>query len=64
MNAVQNRELTMSPDKTPRCETCPMRKRAEEKPKSILAVLWRFHTKICPGWKSYQRWLEQQAKAT
>jgi hypothetical protein len=52
----------MSPTKTPRCESCPMRKRAEKKPRSILAFLWRLHTKICPGWISYQRWLKEQAQ--
>ncbi len=44
------------------CETCAMRRRAEEKPKSFAAWLWRLHTKICPGWKAYQRHLAQQGQ--
>ncbi len=52
----------MTSSEAPRCESCAMRKRAEEKPRSFLAVLWRLHTKICPGWKSYQRWLKEQAQ--
>ena len=51
----------MSPDDTPRCEHCPVRKKAEAKPRSILGFLWRLHTRICPGWKSYQRWLKETA---
>ena len=35
------------------CANCPMRERAEKKPKSLLARLWRWHTTWCPGWKSY-----------
>ncbi len=37
------------------CETCPFRRKAEEKPGSLLGILWRLHTKICPGWRAYQR---------
>ena len=36
------------------CENCGLRKRAEEKPDSLLAKLWRWHTGWCPGWKAYQ----------
>ena len=42
------------------CEDCGLRKRAEAKPKSLVGRLWRWHTKICPGWKAYQRHLVQQ----
>jgi hypothetical protein len=44
-----------------RCEQCGFRRRAEARPKSLLAWLWRWHTGWCPGWKSYQRWLQEQA---
>lgn len=44
----------------PRCATCPMRLKAEEKPKSFLARFWRWHTTWCPGWKAYQEYLEIQ----
>jgi hypothetical protein len=27
------------------CETCPMRKEAEENPKSFMVLLWRWHTR-------------------
>ena len=47
------------------CATCGMRKRAEANPKSLIARFWRWHTKWCPGWKSYQRALaaEQDAES-
>ncbi|MGE5454578.1 MAG: hypothetical protein ACM3O9_05205 [Methylocystaceae bacterium] len=38
-----------------RCETCSMRLYAEKNPQTFKAKLWRWHTKICPGWKQYQR---------
>jgi len=30
-----------------------MRLRAEEKPKSLMARFWKWHTNWCPGWKAY-----------
>ena len=42
------------------CATCPMRQRAQEKPKSLMARLWRWHTKWCPGWKAYVEELASQ----
>jgi hypothetical protein len=53
---------TSSAEKTFGCETCSMRKKAEEKPKSFMARLWRWHTRWCPGWKEYQAHLAEQAK--
>ena len=51
-------------DDRPGCETCAMRRRAEEKPNSLWARLWRWHTTWCPGWKKYQRWLAEQGQAS
>ncbi len=53
-------ETAAAQDDVPRCEECPFRAKAEARPKSFLAFLWRLHTKICPGWKKYQRWLAAQ----
>lgn len=41
------------------CENCAFRQRAEKKPNSILARLWRWHTTWCPGWKAYQESLQK-----
>jgi hypothetical protein len=49
-------------EKTYPCETCPMRKKAEANPKTLMARLWRWHTGWCPGWKSYQAHLAAQPK--
>ena len=42
-----------------RCATCGLRTRAEKNPSSLLSRLWRWHTKWCPGWKSYQKELAE-----
>jgi len=44
----------------PRCENCALRKKAEAKPKSLMGRLWFWHTKWCPGWKAYQKYLAEQ----
>ena len=41
------------------CPNCGLRAKAEERPTSILARLWRWHTKWCPGWKAYQESLAE-----
>lgn len=48
-----------APEEYP-CATCGMRKKAEAKPKSFIGWFWRMHTKICPGWKAYQKALAAQ----
>ena len=42
------------------CHTCGLRGRAERKPDSIVARLWRWHTGWCPGWKAYVQELESK----
>ena len=42
------------------CETCALRAKAEENPKSLIARFWRWHTKWCPGWKAYVKELESK----
>ena len=41
------------------CANCPLRKRAEEKPKAVMSRLWRWHITWCPGWKAYQNALAE-----
>ncbi|MBN1120080.1 MAG: hypothetical protein JXJ17_03290 [Anaerolineae bacterium] len=42
------------------CADCPLRKKAEEKPKSLMGRFWYWHIKWCPGWKAYQEHLASQ----
>ena len=35
------------------CSHCPLRKRHDERPTSLLGRIWRWHINFCPGWKSY-----------
>ena len=44
----------------PRCASCPIRQKAEQKPKSLLGRFWRWHTTWCPGWAVYQKYLALQ----
>lgn len=41
------------------CENCFLRSYAERKPDSLISRLWRWHTTWCPGWRSYQKQLQQ-----
>ena len=50
----------MNTSKKYACEDCPIRKRAEQKPNSLLAKLWRWHITWGPGWKAYQTALAQR----
>ena len=50
----------MSETDVPRCQDCPMRAKAEGKPKSFVGRLWFWHIKWCPGWKGYQEYLAKQ----
>lgn len=43
-----------TPEKS-NCEDCAIRRKAEERPRSLVGWLWRIHTHICPGWNAYQR---------
>ena len=58
MNTKTNTES----EKTIACETCPMRKKAEDNPKSLMSRIWRWHTGWCPGWKAYQSHLAEQVR--
>lgn len=44
------------------CETCPMRSKYDENPKSLLGRLWRWHTRWCPGWKKYLETLSESER--
>jgi hypothetical protein len=46
--------------KTYACATCELRRKAEASPKTVMARIWKFHTKFCPGWKAYQAHLASE----
>ncbi len=46
-----------------RCAECPLRKKAEARPRSLMGRFWHWHTKFCPGWKLYQEYLADSAAA-
>jgi hypothetical protein len=50
-------EKTEQVQEEPKCADCPLRNKAEAKPKSLLGRFWKWHTSWCPGWKAYQEYL-------
>ncbi|HNR57883.1 MAG: hypothetical protein PHN90_04845 [Methanothrix sp.] len=45
------------------CESCPIRRRAEKRPNSLIARIWRWHTGWCPGWRAYRKSLAEELRA-
>ena len=37
----------------PGCANCSFRAKYDNKPKSFLGRVWRWHANFCPGWKAY-----------
>jgi len=35
------------------CASCPARKRYDDRPRSFLGRLWRWHAGWCPGFRKY-----------
>jgi len=44
------------------CATCSFRAKYDEKPKSFLGRIWRWHANFCPGWKAYMKSLPDDEK--
>ena len=42
-----------------RCASCDIRQRAEANPNAIMARVWKWHTRWCPGWRAYQNALAE-----
>ena len=44
------------------CESCAFRAKYDNKPKSILGKLWRWHAHWCPGWRAYMKSLPDEER--
>ena len=44
------------------CENCTFRAKYDNRPKSFLGRLWKWHAGWCPGWKSYMMSLSQEKR--
>ncbi len=44
------------------CAACGLRKKYDQRPKSFLGRLWRFHANWCPGWKAYMHSLPEEER--
>jgi len=36
-----------------KCSNCSFRAKYDNNPKSFVGLIWRWHTKYCPGWRKY-----------
>ena len=45
------------------CENCTFRAKYDNKPKSFLGRIWRWHAGWCPGWKAYMTSLPDDDRA-
>ena len=41
------------------CATCAWRAKFDERPKSFVGRLWRWHANFCPGWKAFMNSLPE-----
>jgi hypothetical protein len=44
------------------CETCPMRAKYDNNPKSLIGRFWKWHIKFCPGWKAYLQSVSEEKR--
>lgn len=45
-----------------KCAECPIRKKYDANPESLIGRLWKWHTGFCPGWKKYMASLRESGK--
>jgi len=45
------------------CANCRFRAKYDQKPKTFLGRLWRWHINVCPGWKAYFTSLPSEERA-
>ncbi|MBN1691425.1 MAG: hypothetical protein JW901_10410 [Dehalococcoidia bacterium] len=38
-----------------KCADCPMKKKAEANPRTLMSRIWKWHTTWCPGWNAYRK---------
>lgn len=46
------------------CAECSFRAKYDDRPRSFLGRVWRWHVNFCPGWKSYVRSLPENERMT
>ncbi len=44
------------------CASCGWRAKHDERPRSLMGRLWRWHANFCPGWRTYMRSLPEDEK--
>jgi hypothetical protein len=46
-----------------KCNQCSWRAKFDDKPKSFLGRLWRWHINWCPGWKAFMKSLPEDKQS-
>jgi hypothetical protein len=46
----------------PNCANCAWRAKYDQKPKSFLGRIWKWHIKWCPGWKAYLKTIPDEER--
>ena len=46
-----------------RCSTCVWKAKYDNRPKSFLGRLWRWHINFCPGWRAYLKSLSEAERS-
>lgn len=44
------------------CENCKLRLKYDNKPKSLMGRIWRWHIGWCPGWKGYMASVDDEKR--
>lgn len=44
------------------CETCGLKAKYDNNPRSFLGRLWKWHISFCPGWKMYLKSLSEERR--
>jgi len=47
--------------KSSACERCLLKRYSDRNPASLIAKIWKWHTGWCPGWKAYQKSLQENS---
>ena len=49
-------------EKKHNCTQCPLRRRYDRNPRSLIGRFWHWHLSFCPGWKAYFLSLSEEEK--
>jgi hypothetical protein len=45
-----------------KCDSCSLKAKYDQKPKSFAGRFWRWHINFCPGWKAFMNSLPDEER--